>query len=137
MVARQVPAPEIFANLQSMAHAEVPAQGLTLEPTLEANHLVALHRSPDRHRRCPCRFRLDRLPELADRLLYRADQRRQLIRCEGMIANIAGDDFCYRAQVNASWRIVAVHDAFLPADSFLPELHKAKREPRETLFTEH
>src|SRR6516162_6870581 len=137
MVARQVPAPQIFANLQSMPHTEVPAQGLTLEPTLETNNSVALYRSSDRHGRRPSWFRLDRLPKLADRLLHRDDQRRQPIRCECMIADIARDDFCYRAQVDASRRVVAVHDTFLPADSFLPPLHKAKREPRETLFTEH
>src|SRR6516164_4514577 len=35
-----------------------------------------------------------------------------------MISDITRDDFCYRAQVNASLRAVAVHDTFLPADSF-------------------
>src|SRR5271165_2556004 len=54
-----------------------------------------------------------------------------------MIADITRDDFCYLAQVNASRRTVAIPDTFLPADSFLPSLHKAKRERRETLFIEH
>src|SRR6516162_3088623 len=35
-----------------------------------------------------------------------------------MIPDITRYDFCYRAQVNASLRAVAVHDTFLPADSF-------------------
>ena len=54
----------------------------------------------------------------ADRLLHRGNQRRQLIRCEGMITDITCDDFCYRAQVDAWWCVVAVHDTFLPVGSF-------------------
>ena len=118
MVVRQVPAPQIFANLQSVSHGEVTAQGLTPEPAFEADDLVALNRSSYRYRGRPHWLRLNRLPELADRLLHRGNQRRQLIKCEGMITDITCDDFCYRAQVDA-WRcVVAVHDTFLPVGSF-------------------
>src|SRR5271169_4004808 len=75
MVARQLPAPQIFANLKCVPHGQVAAQGLAFEPTLEANHLVALYRSPDRYGRRASRFRLDRFPKLADGLLHRDNQR--------------------------------------------------------------
>jgi hypothetical protein len=96
MVIRQIPTPEIFADLQSVPHADVPAQGLASKAALEADDMIALHRSPDRHRRHSHCFRLDGLSELVDGLLHCDDQRRQLIRCQGMIAEIACDDFRYR-----------------------------------------
>src|SRR5438309_9641541 len=95
MVLRQIPTLEVFANLQSVPHAQMPAQGLAFKATLEADDMIALHRSPDRHRRHSHCFRLDGLSELVDGLLHCDDQRRQLIRCQGMIAEIAGDDFRY------------------------------------------
>ena len=85
--------------------------------------MIALDRSPDRHCRCSSCLRWDRFPELADRLLHCSDQRGQLIRRQGMISDIARDDLCYGAQINALGCVVAVHDASLPADPFSLPLH--------------
>ena len=125
MVARQIPTPQIFGDLEAMPHAKVPAEGLPAKPALQTNDMVALHRSPDWHRGGSSRLRWDRFSELTDRLLHSSDQRRQLIRRQGMITDIARDDLCYGAQINALGCIVAVHDVSLPGDSFSLPLHTA------------
>ena len=131
MVARQIPTPQIFGDLEAMSHAKVPAEGLPAKPALETNDLVALDLSPDRHCWCSSCLRRDRFPELADRLLHSSDQPRQLIRRKGMITDIACDDLCYVAQINALGCVVAVHDASLPADSFSLPLHTADVGPEK------
>jgi hypothetical protein len=37
MVIRQIPAPEIFVDLQSVPHAQMAAQGLAFKTTIAAN----------------------------------------------------------------------------------------------------
>src|SRR5438876_281749 len=132
VIARQVPAPQIFGDLQSMPHAEVTSQGLAFEAAFEADHMVALHRSPDRYGRRSCRLRLDRLAELPDRLLHRGDQSRQLIRGEVMIADIAGNDFGHRAEIDGRPLVFAVHDCFSPCRLVYGSSVYSKRQPMET-----
>jgi hypothetical protein len=74
MVARQIPTPQIFGNLEAMPHAEVPAQSLAAKSALETDDMVALHRSPDWHCGCSSGLRWGRLSELSDRLLHYNDQ---------------------------------------------------------------
>ena len=70
MVVRQIPPPEVFADLQPVPHAQMPAQGLAFKTAFEADNMIALHRSPDRDRRHSDCFRLDGFSQLADGLLH-------------------------------------------------------------------
>ena len=49
MVARQIPTPQLFGDLEAMSHAKVPAEGLPAKPALETNNVVALDRSLAQH----------------------------------------------------------------------------------------
>jgi hypothetical protein len=56
-----------------------------------------------------------------------------------MITDIARDDLCYGAQINALGTVVAVHGASLPADSFSLPLHTANamQEKHSSLRVHH
>jgi len=110
MIARQFPSPQIFGDLQSMPGAEVASQRLASEAAFEADHVVMLHRSSDRHRRGAGRRDFRRLSKPLERLLDRNDQRRELVRSQGMVAYIARDDLGYRPKIGVLFRIIGIHD---------------------------
>src|SRR6516162_2502421 len=52
MVTREVPVSTILVNAQSVAGGEMAFEHLTAPPAFQANDIIAMDRSPDRHRGC-------------------------------------------------------------------------------------
>ncbi len=77
-----------------MRRAEMPAQGPPAKSAFEANDMVGLHRSPDRHRRRQ-RFRQGCrrvCPEATEGAMHRRDQPRNLIDADTVLRDITCDD---------------------------------------------
>jgi len=79
MIARQIPAPQVFSGLQSVPGAEMSPQCLPSEAAFEADDVIMLHGPPDRHRRGARHRHRRRFSEIAQSLLHRGDQGRQLL----------------------------------------------------------
>jgi hypothetical protein len=81
MFTRQVPAGSILLHGQSMIGGEVPSEHLPAPAAFEANDIIVVDGSADRHRWRPldldfgCRF-----SESGERLMDGGDQGRELIR---------------------------------------------------------
>jgi hypothetical protein len=52
MVTRQVPASTILVDAQSMAGSEMASEHLALPAAFDANDIIVMDGSPDRHRGC-------------------------------------------------------------------------------------
>ena len=77
-----------------MSDADMPAEHLAEKPTLEANDMVALNRSPDRdsrHQRGR-RRRGRALAEATERAMHRRYQTRNLINADTILRDITPDD---------------------------------------------
>ena len=72
----------------------MPAQHQAAKPAFQADDMLVLHRSPDRHRRCQ-HFRQGRRrvsPEATERAVYRCNQPRELIDTDTALRDITTDD---------------------------------------------
>src|SRR5712692_1220213 len=93
MFTRQVPASTILVDAQSMAGRDMPSEHLAAQAAFEADDVIAINRSPNRHRGCPldlafsCRF-----AEAGDDLMHRRDQDRELVGPNLVLPNIGGDN---------------------------------------------
>jgi len=99
MIAGQLPAPQIFGDLQPVSGSEVTPQRLAAKAALETDNMVVLNGALDRHSRHSRRLGLNRRTELADGPLDRGDQRRELVRRQHVISDIAGNDLGDRTQI--------------------------------------
>jgi hypothetical protein len=93
MFSRQVPASTILVNAQSMAARDMPSEHLAAPPTFEANHVVPVNGSTDRHRGCALLADLCYgLPETGERLMHGRDQRRELVGPDLVATHVSGDN---------------------------------------------
>jgi len=93
MLTRQIPACTILVDAQSMAGRDMPSEHLAAPPTFEANHVVPVNRSTDRHSRCPLFVDFGYgFPETSERPMHGRDQRPELIGPDLVPANIGGDN---------------------------------------------
>jgi hypothetical protein len=59
MVTGEIPPHPILLRGQSMAGSEMPFEHLAAPATFDANDIIAMDGSPDRHGGCPLNLRLD------------------------------------------------------------------------------
>jgi hypothetical protein len=93
MVTGEVPASAILLHGQSMAGSEMPPEHLAAPPAFEANNVIAMNRSPDRH--CGSSLYLGfsrQFTEADERLMNGRDQSRELIGRDLVPPNIGGGD---------------------------------------------
>jgi hypothetical protein len=71
---RQIPPGPISGDLEPVLHPQMAAQRLPAKSTLEADDILGLHRSPDRHRRLrPDVHGQYATPETGERSMHRED----------------------------------------------------------------
>jgi hypothetical protein len=83
-----------------MAGRDMPSEYLAAPPTFEADHIIAMHRSTDRHRGSS----LDAdfcygFAKGCEGLMNGRDQSRELIGRDLIAPNIRGDNFCHEFSV--------------------------------------
>jgi hypothetical protein len=92
MFTRQVPVSAILVDAQSMAGGDMPLKHLAAPPTFEANHVVPVNGSPDRHRGGPLDLCFGRrFTEADERPMNGRNQGRELIGRDLVLPNIGGD----------------------------------------------
>jgi hypothetical protein len=90
MISGEFPAGTILVDAQSMAGREMPSEHLTAPAAFEANDIIGMDRSTDRHDGgplslgCGCRF--------FERLMDGRNQCRELIGPDLVSPNVRGDD---------------------------------------------
>src|SRR4029077_16503079 len=93
MLTGEVPASTILLHGKSMAGSEMPLKHLAAPPTFEANHVVPVNGSPDRHRGGPLdRCFARRFTAADERPMNGRNQGRELIGRDLVLPNIGGDD---------------------------------------------
>lgn len=91
MVRRQIPASPIVRDAEPMLHLQMAAQDFAAEATFEADDIVALHRSADRHRRPRRLLHRYGSAETGKSAVYVDDQSYELVRFD-RVPHIAADD---------------------------------------------
>jgi hypothetical protein len=93
VIRRQFPAGPVIGVFEIMSDPQMSAERLCLIPALEANYIVLLHRSPDRHRRFEGLLHWRHVtPEINERLMYLDDQSYQLVGPDLVMPHVAADD---------------------------------------------
>jgi hypothetical protein len=93
MLTGELPLRAILLDTQSMAGREVPLEHLAAPPTFEANHVIPMNGSPDRHRGCSLAADFCYgFPETCERLMNGRDQRRELIGPDLIATDVSGDN---------------------------------------------
>jgi len=91
MVRRQIPASPIIRDAKPMLHLQMAAQDFAAEATFEADDIIALHRSADRHRRPRRLLHRYGSAETGKRAVYVDDQSYELVRFDRVVPHIAAD----------------------------------------------
>ena len=92
MFPRQVPANTVLIDAQSVSGREMPSEHQAAPAALQANDIIVMNGSTDRHRGCPlslgfgCRF-----SELGNRLMDSRDQGRELVGPNLVSPNVSCD----------------------------------------------
>jgi hypothetical protein len=93
VIRRQFPAGAVIGVFEIMSDPQMSAKRLRTIPALEANHIVLLHRSPDRHRRFAGFLHWWRAtPEIGERLMHLDDQSCELVGPDLVMPHVATDD---------------------------------------------
>jgi hypothetical protein len=93
VIGRQFPAGAVIGVFEIMGDPQMSAKRLRTIPALEANHIVLLHRSPDRHRRFAGLLHWWRAtPEIGERLMHLDDQSYELVGPDLVMPHVAADD---------------------------------------------
>ena len=93
MLSGEVPAITILLNGQPMAGNQMPSEYQAAPAALQANDIIAMNGSPDRHRWCRLSLGFGgRFSESGERLMYGGDQGRELIGRDLVSPNISCDD---------------------------------------------
>jgi hypothetical protein len=93
VIRRQFPAGAVIGIFEIMGDPQMSAERLRAVPALEANHIVLLHRSPDRHRRFGGLLNWWRAtPEIGERLIHLDDQSYELVGPDLVMPDVAADD---------------------------------------------
>jgi hypothetical protein len=93
MVLGKFPASTILVDAQFMSGREMPSEHLAAPAALQADYIVAMDGSPNRHGRRPpslgfgCQF-----SETGERLMDGRDERPELVRSDLVSPNVPGDD---------------------------------------------
>ncbi len=109
MIRRQFPARAIRRGFEPMSDANMPAQHLAAEAAVETDHIVLLHRAPDRHRRRPPFFRRRRAPETGERSPHFGNEARELIDADLVMLHIVTDNARDETRINLSCRATLCH----------------------------
>jgi hypothetical protein len=93
MVSGEFPAGTILVDAQSMAGREMPSEHLTAPAAFEANDIIGMDRSTDRHGGGPLSFGFGcRFSESGERLMDGRNQCRELIGPDLVSPNVRGDN---------------------------------------------
>jgi hypothetical protein len=101
MLAWQVPPSTILVGAQSVAGRDMPLEHLAAPAAFQANDIIAVNRSTDRHSRCSpsidfgCRF-----TKADERLMNGRDQRREFVGSDLVPPNIGRGDFRSEFSIN-------------------------------------
>ncbi len=77
-----------------MGRRQMPAKHLSFPAVVEADHVITMNGSTDRHSRCSWSFGFGGwFSKIGEGLMNSRDQRRQLIRLDLIASNISADDF--------------------------------------------
>jgi hypothetical protein len=93
MVTGEIPPHPILLRGQSMAGSEMPFEHLAAPATFDANDIIAMDGSPDRHGGCSFALGLGcRFAETRERLMHGRDQRPELVEPDLVLPNVCGDN---------------------------------------------
>src|SRR5712691_8017445 len=109
MIRRQFPARAIRRGFEPMSDADVPAQHLAAEAAVETDHIVLLHRAPDRNRRRRRFFRRRGAPETGKRSPHFNNEARELIDADLVMLHIVTDNARDETRINLSCRATLCH----------------------------
>jgi hypothetical protein len=93
MFTRQVPASTMLVDAQCMAGSEMASDHLATPAAFEADDIIAMNRSPDRHGGCPLTPGFAyRFTTACEGLMNSRDKDRQLVRPNLIAADICSND---------------------------------------------
>jgi hypothetical protein len=93
VVSPQFPAGVIRGGIEAVRDPQMTPERAAAKPTFEADHILRLNRSPDRHGwREGFGWRRS-LAEAAQGLMHGSDHGRKLIGCHSIIFDVAADNF--------------------------------------------
>jgi hypothetical protein len=100
VISWQLPPDAIPCGFEPVSDADMPAEHLAEKPALEADDMVALHRSPDRDSRQQRCRRGRALAKATERAMHRRNQARELIDADSILRDIATDNPRNQAEIN-------------------------------------
>src|ERR1700746_1920559 len=92
MIAPQSPSLQVFVLIERVSRADVALEHFSSISTIQANHIILVHGSPHRYSRGENFLCWNGLPELTQRVMNCGDQVGKLLRSQGVVPNVAGDD---------------------------------------------
>ena len=121
MIGRQFPAGAVGICIKPVPGRQMTAQLLAAKAAFKTHDIIALYRAPDRNRRRTrslFRHRRRFAAEAGERLPDYRNQSRELVRCDLVMLDIAGDDARDELRIDPRYRAVFRHDLH-PANEFL------------------
>src|SRR6516162_4371056 len=109
VVSWQLPAGVIRRGIEAVRAPQMTPERAAAKPTFEADHILGVHRSSDRHGWLEGFGWRGNLAEAAQRLMHGGDHRLELVGCHSIMFDVAADNPCDQMPANVSWDLPVVH----------------------------
>jgi hypothetical protein len=93
MIAPQSPPLQVFVPIECVSRADMALEHFSSVAAIHADDIIGVHGSPHRYSRCEDFLCLNGLSEVTQRAMNCGDQVRKLLRSQGVVANVAADDY--------------------------------------------
>jgi hypothetical protein len=125
MVSGEFPARPIVLHAQSMSGREMASKHLAAPAAFEANNIITMNRSPDRHGGCPLTFGFGcGFSEPGERPMDGRDQLPELVGPDLVSPNICGDNVGREFSVNrGGWCFPGHHGSPVKLTRYHPRLN--------------